>query len=307
MELRTDPPTRSAPAPLPGEPRRVLVATDLGPVGDAAMQAALARARPARARLAVCYALSARPDGAPESTTRAAAVERQVRATLRDLAGPTTEELAEVITPVGEPGRLVQACATAWRAELLVVGRPEPGGVLSSMFRPAVVERLVRAAPCSVLVTRRCRGAAHGPIVVGTDLSAPALPALRAAAREQQRSGAAAWVVHLEPPPALPPPSEPAALAASAPRCEAPRGEALAALARACDEAGLRAEPWTSAEAPGPVEAAQRLGAGLVIVGTHGPAAGGGGLPRLAFGSLAQQLVEKAPCPVMIVRQVATS
>jgi len=44
--------------------------------------------------------------------------------------------------------------------------------------------------------------------------------------------------------------------------------------------------------------AARRLGANLIVMGTHGR----GGIPRLVLGSVAEQVVRHASCPVVTVR-----
>ena len=43
---------------------------------------------------------------------------------------------------------------------------------------------------------------------------------------------------------------------------------------------------------------AKRVGADLVVVGTHGRT----GLARVALGSVAERVVALAPCPVLTVR-----
>ncbi len=43
---------------------------------------------------------------------------------------------------------------------------------------------------------------------------------------------------------------------------------------------------------------AKRIGADLVVVGTHGRT----GLARVALGSVAERVVALAPCPVLTVR-----
>ena len=43
---------------------------------------------------------------------------------------------------------------------------------------------------------------------------------------------------------------------------------------------------------------AQETGAGLIVMGTHGRT----GLERLLMGSVAEQVVRKAPCPVLTVK-----
>jgi len=46
------------------------------------------------------------------------------------------------------------------------------------------------------------------------------------------------------------------------------------------------------------LEVAEDVGAGLIIMGTHGR----GGLSRLLMGSVAEQVVRKAKCPVLTLR-----
>jgi len=46
------------------------------------------------------------------------------------------------------------------------------------------------------------------------------------------------------------------------------------------------------------VEEAERLGASLVVIGTHGHT----GLKHLLLGSVAERVVQKAPCPVLTVK-----
>jgi universal stress protein A len=48
---------------------------------------------------------------------------------------------------------------------------------------------------------------------------------------------------------------------------------------------------------------AQEMGAGLIVLGTHGRT----GLGRLLMGSVAEQVVRRAPCPVLTMRGTAVS
>jgi nucleotide-binding universal stress UspA family protein len=63
---------------------------------------------------------------------------------------------------------------------------------------------------------------------------------------------------------------------------------------------GLTAQPQVVADLPssGLLAAARELAADLIIVGSHGAA----GRARLMLGSVAQDVVEDAPCPVLVVR-----
>ena len=49
------------------------------------------------------------------------------------------------------------------------------------------------------------------------------------------------------------------------------------------------------------VTAAERHGVGMIVMGTHGRT----GLTRLLMGSVAEAIVRRAPCPVLVYREVA--
>lgn len=74
----------------------------------------------------------------------------------------------------------------------------------------------------------------------------------------------------------------------------------LGALAQRCRDAGVAAS-WRLVEgddiASRVLEAAAEVSASMLVVATHGR----GPLARLALGSVAQQLVRRAPCPVLVV------
>jgi nucleotide-binding universal stress UspA family protein len=88
-----------------------------------------------------------------------------------------------------------------------------------------------------------------------------------------------------------------------APIVEAERREAaeyLDMLVTRMSDVGLRVQTATP-EGPGAraiVEYARRTGADLLALTTHGR----GGLGRLVFGSVADEVLRHAPCPVLLVR-----
>ncbi len=79
-------------------------------------------------------------------------------------------------------------------------------------------------------------------------------------------------------------------------------GEREAVTARLRALAGTRAEAECRVEIGDPanvtVEVARELGSDLIVLGTHGRT----GLGRLLLGSVAEQVVRKAPCPVITVK-----
>jgi len=75
----------------------------------------------------------------------------------------------------------------------------------------------------------------------------------------------------------------------------------LNALLADCDRRGLGADVTleiSDAPAEAIVEYAGRIAADLIVMGTHGRI----GLDRLLTGSVAEQVVRTAPCPVLTVR-----
>jgi nucleotide-binding universal stress UspA family protein len=282
----------------PAGPRRILAATDLGPFGDAAIRVASARAAGPGGRLAVCHVVSDTPDEPVHAARRIAEVHHELTELLAATVGAAASDV-DVFVPIGEPARQIHACAEAWDAELVVIGRPDnPGGIIARLFRPGVVDQVVRYSPCAVLVTRTAPGT--GRIVVGFDFADPAMTVLRAAAAEQHRTGGRAHVIHCLPPTAIMPIGDPAGGVVPPTtwdEIEVAMHERIDDASRA---AGLDADVSVIRDgaASGLVAAARDLAADLVIVGTHGR----GRLARIALGSVAQHVVTDAPCPVLVVR-----
>lgn len=165
----------------------------------------------------------------------------------------------------------------------------------------SVTEKVVRHAPCSVLAVRG-RDGSHEfrHVLCPTDLAATSRPAADLAAALVATDGPGIDLLHILELPAGPP-ADPATLrhVANLER------EAV----RVLDEwaAGLR----TKTKAP--IATHMRIGApaaqalveldsdvsfDLVVVGSHGRT----GLGRVVLGSVAEQLVRHAPCPVLVAR-----
>lgn len=281
-----------------GDPQRILVATDLSQVGESAIQVAHARADETAGRLAVCHVITDPPKDPVEAQRRVDEVHRELRASLKALLGDHAHE-AEVFVPIGDPARQLHDCAEAWSADLVVVGRPEhASGVLARLFKPKVVDKVVRRAPCAVLVTRRAPGTRR--IVVGIDLTEPAQEVLERAAAEQARSGGSVYVVHCVSPATAFPVGDPAAGVIPPALFEDLEASLRTQIDAAVTAVGLNASSQIVRDGAGDglVQTARDLAADLVIVGTHGRS----GLARLALGSVASHVVHHAPCPVMVVR-----
>ena len=79
--------------------------------------------------------------------------------------------------------------------------------------------------------------------------------------------------------------------------------ERLAEVTEKCREAGVPASSHVLEGRPARViaEQATTRGTDLIVMGTHGRS----GLAHLALGSVAEQVLRTAPCPVLVVRDTA--
>jgi len=163
--------------------------------------------------------------------------------------------------------------------------------------------RVARSADSPVLIARP--SPAGGDVLAATDFSDPALPAVRAGAAEAQRRGSRLRLLHsLE--------IDDASLLAAAslggmmPVPPLPDGleqelerDARERLERALSDTGASGEAVVARKRPGTaiVEAAANPPASLLVVGTRGRS----GLGRLMLGSVAESVVGRAPCSVLVV------
>ncbi len=197
----------------------------------------------------------------------------------------------------GTPHSVVLQHAEAIGAGLIVVGS---GSFEAGTSFGGVAERIVRDAHCPVLIAKPRR---PGPVLAATDFSDPGLPAVRWGEAEANRRGTKLTVLHAvdlyvsqvaSPELNLP--------EVSLQLIEARRADGRARLEKLQQErkpsGGTRLLEGPAQDAI--VTAAEQLGADLVVIGTHGRT----GFRRLALGSVAEGVVRRAPCSVLVVRLV---
>jgi nucleotide-binding universal stress UspA family protein len=198
-----------------------------------------------------------------------------------------------VITPVhGRPApALLERCEGA---QLLVVGRHGEG---HHPLLGNTAEQVARHAPCPVAVVPSIPEPARSKVIVGVDGSHDAGLALRWAASEAERRGAAleallawSWLDQIPAPGAPdfdPHYGEDEALLALEAALNAALGANTAHIERraVCDLARVAL-----------VEASER--ADVLVTGRRGA----GGFAGLRLGSISRAAVERAHCPVVIVR-----
>ncbi|MBC8133816.1 MAG: universal stress protein, partial [Deltaproteobacteria bacterium] len=138
-------------------------------------------------------------------------------------------------------------------------------------------------------------------ILFPTDFSPSATPALHAAVKLAQTFNAAIEVLHvdLDPTMVLPPPGDIIAMPIAV---ESALARAADELERIVEEVRQAQVVCTGASESGRthaaiVEHAIRIGAGLIVMGSHGRH----GFGHLLLGSVAEKVVENAPCAVLVV------
>ncbi|AOB32866.1 hypothetical protein AKI39_22150 [Bordetella sp. H567] len=273
----------------------ILLATDLSARGDRALDRALLLARQLGTSVIALHVIESqiralltpqRPPAEREARAR--------RALLRDLEGVDVE--VEVMVHCGDPVRLLGQAADENGCGLIVAGvaRDE---TLGRILLGTTVEKLVRESSRPVLVVKRRAWRPYGNALVACDFSEGARIALRAAlallpaerltlfhafdlpgnrkdevtAKGFQRTAEEAAAQFLENTPEL--------QGGEKPRIQVAAGVAERVLVAYADQVDCE----------------------LLVTGTHGAT----GLTRTAIGSVADALIEKAPCDVLVVRQPA--
>lgn len=224
----------------------------------------------------------------------AAAVQRYVEQTIS-----RAPEDYQILLASGSPHHVIVEQAQHIEAGTIVLGA-SGGGLASVLGR--TVRRVVRHAPCDVLVVRPGLDHAGAMVMTGTDFSDHAKLAVTRAAQEAQRLGRPLGVVYsldfIPPGVALPGVDVPMP---SLSALDNVRAEMKRMLANEAASVGAEAILKEGPAAHGLVEVARERGASLIVVGTHGRT----GLGRLALGSVAETVVEAAPCSVLVVRASA--
>lgn len=290
------------------DPDRVLVATDLSAPADEAIRQAHERAQRRGGELRVCHVLPNPTRTIPVyphlnpiffhdlTAFRAQAVEA-VTARVVKLTGRSPNEFGVDVVDGAAHAAIVER-AEAWKADLLVIG-PHGGSALFG----SVAASVVRYAHCPVLVARPRPGL--GRVIAATDFSDAARPAVAAAGEEARASGARLTVVHAVDT------SNPAVTGAvatlGAPYLAIPpevhkqlRDIAETMLADALKRLGLEGETCVLDGSPewAIEQAVREWSPELLVIGTLGRT----GLRRVFLGSVAEALVQRANCPVLVVR-----
>ena len=271
-------------------PRDILLATDLGPRSDRALDRALLLAQAWQARLLALTVLE--PGGQGDLQAARQRAERRLRADLDGADLPLTARVAQ-----GPVVDTVLQVAEAEDSGLIVTGvaRHE---ALSRVVLGSSVDALARRAPRPLLVVRERARKPYQRVLVSTDFSSVSHHALETAAAWFPAAQFTLFHAFGNPYPALA--GMDAAQARNAGHAQAEReAQGFLPTAQLPDavRAGLR---WQFMHG----DAGQLLHehglnhpADLVVLGT----ARRGGVPRLLLGSVAQRILEQAENDVLVV------
>jgi nucleotide-binding universal stress UspA family protein len=214
---------------------------------------------------------------------------------LAGLEGKLGDLDVELETRVGHvTGELLRAAVSD---DLLVVGSRGHGRA-DDLLIGSVSQHLARHAPCPVVVVRPTRTADARRIVVGVDGSATSSGALEQACRRAERTGETvvalhAWRTHAPSTDVWS--SEPRVQKGLADR-EILLAESVAGMRVHHPDVVIEQEAVPVAPVPCLVDASRN--ASLLVVGSHGLGFFGG----LLLGSVSQAVLQRAECPVAVVR-----
>lgn len=287
----------------------ILVAHDFSGHSDAALRLAVSLAQKTKAKLHLLNCCGVPLGGmlpydpgipADVWTSLRGAADERLETIRAGAAAQGVEVAAEVSSMF--PVEAILATAEKIGAGLIVMGTRGHTG-LKHLALGSVAERTVRLAPCPVLTVKEGdTGALPRRVLVATDFSGPGDHARDVGVALAKQLGAEVHLVHAFEAPfvtttrygiAIPTDLTPLVRAAARTKLDA----AVAELASR--EVAVSGHLLEAPAAPAIARAAAELGAGLVVVGTHGYS----GLRHVLLGSVAERTLRLAPCAVLTVKQ----
>jgi len=269
-----------------GGPCNLLVCTDGSPASQGAMEAALVLARRQHCRIRWLQVLECNPVFVSQAIDSIPEWEKDARDHLQVLLSRAEAKglVTEIQVREGEAAhRTILAEAEKYRPDLIIMGR-RGRTALAGLLMGSITARVVPSSPVNVLVVPRNSPLTFQRFLVAVD----GAPCSQAAWREAFLLSRT-WFSHL--------------LAVSVAQREAELPEVQEILQKVQDEADREGIPLDTLVLRGTpseaiIQAAQARGTDLLILGSHGRR----GLTRLITGSVTEQVIGQARCPVLIVK-----
>lgn len=267
-------------------PCNLLVCTDGSPASQGAVEAGLVLARRWSCRLRLLQVLEYNPGFASQALDSIQEWEREAREGLQAIAerAKTQGIETEIIVRPGETAHhAIRAEAEKHRPDLIVLGRRGRTD-LAEILMGSVTARIIAEIPGNVLVVPRNAPLTFQRLLIAHDGSPCSEAAWRVAL-----SLSRAWFCYL--------------LAVGVAQKAGDSAEVQEILEKLQNEVDREGIPLDTLRLQGPpdnaiIQAAQARGADLLILGSRG----GSGLTRLFAGSVAEQVIGKAHCPVLVVK-----
>jgi len=265
----------------------ILLATDGSTVSAGAVRVALHLSDRCGARLTVMHMAKTDPSYAMFNPGGVEQVEEQGRAVLRQVeeqAGTACVNCAPVLRYGEEPVKEIASQAEESQTDLVVMGRR---GVhwLERLVLGEAAARVVGHVKCSVLVVPQDSKMWENGILVAVDGSRYADTLARIQAAVAKRCGLPLTVL--------------AVCASDDLSCELvkPLADRVRDLLRqdgvAADSVALEGKPADTI-----IQAARDYDCDLIVLGSHGRT----GLDRILMGSVSQQVITHAKCPILVVK-----
>ena len=294
---------------------RILLATDGSHTAAEAEAYAYGLAQSWGAELTVVHVLEFSPGLNPDYPVNRLYLSELMKQATRELAD-LKARAAERGIPIhakiatGIPSEEILAAASAEDPDLIVVGTRGKTG-LAHIMLGSTAERIIRAAPCPVLAIRaegsepqqsgvyRRNPAELVRILVPIDFSDCSLDALEYAVVIAQRGRASLMLMHVLEPVSYSLDFSLPHVAEREKRRNAIK-ERLSGLVSALTAVQVKSDYLMRGGLPGDsiLDAASSQPADLIIMGTHGRR----GLAHAYYGSVAESVLRRAQCPVLMVR-----
>jgi len=288
--------------------QKILCPIDFSPGSRLALRAAVRLASAANAELALAHVWDLPVFPSTDDGPGAPAIvrlleeeqERALAAVVKEASELGARRVSSRLLEGAPWDQIVEAARAEPACDLIVMGSHGHTG-LSRFLLGSVAEKVVRHAPCSVLVARvRGASAPFRHVLCPLDFSNGSRPAAELAARLAAPGGAGIVLLHvIELPVAVAGEALPRDFLEDLDRRSARLLEEWAAHVRAHTAAPVITR--TRLGSPGAQALAvldEDPGFDLVVVGSHGRTS----LPRALLGSVAEKLVRHAPCSVLVAR-----